>query len=351
MAALLTGCGSGPEFRVDGEVSGLGTQNLQVVYYADGAFQQVSAPAIDGKFSAVGRTDAPTVVWVYNNAGSLIGRFVADGGDAVKVEYSVTNPLEVKMSGNDESEQLARFITDNAALLARVNRASKTTTATATAGSGKATSADLRELNQAVERFVRRNSSSAAAAAVLTEYFYLDEESRTLALELLELIEPDDRPDNIVRSFSYAIAETEYPDSLLTARNSPLRGGLRLLSDRGHSHDSLRVKGSRLTVMVFNDEHTRRADSVSDLVKTLGKRAGVRLADVSFDADTLTWRRSLGDASDVTAILRYWAPGAAATPGLEPLRIGRLPFFVVCDSTARILYRGSSASRALRATR
>ena len=30
-AAFLAGCGSGPEFRVDGLVKGLGTQNLQVV--------------------------------------------------------------------------------------------------------------------------------------------------------------------------------------------------------------------------------------------------------------------------------------------------------------------------------
>ena len=48
-------------------------------------------------------------------------------------------------------------------------------------------------------------------------------------------------------------------------------------------------------------------------------------------------------------MLRFWAQGAASTPGIEPLRVGRLPFFVVCDSTARILYRGSSSSAALRA--
>ena len=36
LAVALAGCGSGPEFRL---VKGLGTQNLQVVYYADGVFQ------------------------------------------------------------------------------------------------------------------------------------------------------------------------------------------------------------------------------------------------------------------------------------------------------------------------
>lgn len=345
LAVALAGCGSGPEFRVDGLVKGLGTQNLQVVYYADGAFQQVSAPAIDGKFSAIGRTDGPTLVWVYNNAGSPVGRFIADRGDALEVEFSVSNPLEVKMKGNDESELLARFITDNATLLAKVNRASQSAS-----GATKATVADHYALNEAVDRFVRRNSSSAAAAAVLTEYFWLDESSRAQAVELLELIKADARPENIVRSFSYSLAETEFADSLLDARHSPLRDGLRLVSDRGHGHDSLSVRDSRRTLLIFTDEHSRRSDSVSSLVKTAGSRAGVKIADISFDTDTVTWRRSIGDASEA-ALLRFWAQGAAASPGLEPLRIGRLPFFVLCDSTARIIYCGSSASAALRATR
>ena len=334
MAVALAGCGSGPEFRVAGLVKGLGTQNLQVVYYADGAFQQVSAPAIDGKFSAIGRTDGPTLVWVYNNAGSPVGRFIADRGDALEVEFSVSNPLEVKMKGNDESE-----------LLAKVNRASQSAS-----GATKATVADHYALNEAVDRFVRRNSSSAVAAAVLTEYFWLDESSRAQAVELLELIKADARPENIVRSFSYSLAETEFADSLLAARHSPLRAGLRLISDRGHGHDSLSVRESRHTLLIFSDEHSRRNDSVSNVVKTLANRAGMKVADISFDGDTVTWRRSLGDASS-SGPLRFWAPGAAATPGLEPLRIGRLPFFVLCDSTARILYRGSSASAALRAAR
>lgn len=345
VAVMLTGCGSGPEFRVDGLVKGLGTQNLQMVYYADGAFQQVSAPAIDGKFQAIGRTDGPTMVWVYNNAGSLVGRFIADGGDALNVEFSVTNPLEIKVKGNDESELLAKFITDNATLLAKVNRASQNSS-----GSTRATTADQFALNDAVARFVRRNSGSAAAAAVLTEFFWLDESTRAQAVELLEMIDEDERPENIVRSFSYTLAETEYPDSLLTARHSPLRRGMRLVSDRGRGHDSLSVRNSPRTLLIFSDEHSRRSDSVSNLVRTLSARAGVRLADISFDGDTVTWRRSIGDAGD-SPLLRFWAQGAASTPGIEPLRVGRLPFFVVCDSTARILYRGSSSSAALRACR
>ena len=164
-------------------------------------------------------------------------------------------------------------------------------------------------------------------------------------MELLEIIDEDERPENIVRSFSYSLAETEYPDSLLTARHSPLRGGLRLVSDRGRGHDSLSVRKDPRTLLIFSDEHSRRSDSVSNLVKTLSARAGVRLADISFDGDTVTWRRSIGDAGDAS-MLRFWAQGAASTPGIAPLR---LPFFVVCDSTARILYRGSSSSAALRA--
>ncbi|MDE7142699.1 MAG: hypothetical protein K2O33_07400, partial [Muribaculaceae bacterium] len=195
-------------------------------------------------------------------------------------------------------------------------------------------------------------SGASIGRTVLNQYYkgWLDESTRAQAEELLELIKADARPENIVRSFSYSLAETEFADSLLDARHSPLRAGLRLVSDRGRGHDSLSVRDSRRTLLIFTDEHSRRSDSVSSLVKTAGSRAEVKIADISFDSDTVTWRRSIGDASE-DALLRFWAQGAAATPGLEPLRIGRLPFFVLCDSTARIIYRGSSASAALRATR
>ena len=45
LAVLLWNCGGADSFRIMGEIDGLGTQNLQVVYYGDGAFRSMRSTA------------------------------------------------------------------------------------------------------------------------------------------------------------------------------------------------------------------------------------------------------------------------------------------------------------------
>lgn len=347
LLVVAVSCGSGPEFRIDGMVDGLGTQNLKIVYFSDGAIQQVTASAIDGKFSMIGKTSEPTLVWIYNNAGTLVGRLIVDGGDAVEAEFSITNPLAVKLKGNKESELLARFMTDNAALLAKAGSVSRSNSAAGDAGRSLATDADIDALNQAVERFVKKNRSNVAAAAVLVEFFNLSGGRDVEGRGLLEMIEPDERPENITSSFAFSLASAEFPDSLLAPRNSPLRNGLRLWRLDSDSMAVLDVcKGTRRTLLVFSDDNSRRSDSVSSLTRSLNNRAGVRIIDIAFDADSADWHRSLPDSRDGD-IARYWAPAGASSPGIIDVKVERVPYFIVADSTARILYRGASARQAL----
>lgn len=343
---LLAACGGGPTFRIDGTVDGLGTQNLTLVYYADGAVQQVYAPAVDSKFSMMGNTDKPALVWVYNNTGTLVGRLIVEGGDAVEARFSLSNPYETTVKGNDDAELLARFIRDNAALLNRVDAKASTSTARHRAGTSTATKADREALNRAVETFVKKNRKSVAAAAVLAEFYDYGDGNQQKALELLDLIDPDYRPDSFTRPMLSLAAATQYPDSLLTARHSPLRDGMRVFG-RDNRADTLTVKGRGRTLLMFTTDDTRRSDSVSGLVESLADRPSVKVADLSMDKDTTVWHRSLPDAGQ-TDISRYWLPGGPAAPVANSLHISADPYFVIADSTARILYRGASVSQARR---
>lgn len=348
--ALLQSCGSGPDFRIQGFVDGLGTQNLKVVYYADGAFQQVSAPAVDGNFTMLGHTDEPTLVWIYNNAGSLVGRLVVDGGDNIAARFAIGNPLDFKVKGNDESELLAKFMSENSELITRVNRTSAAGGANRRAGASTATEADINALNAAVAEFVKNHSGSVAASAVLVEFYNMSGGREALGRELLEMIDSDERPASIVEPFIYSLSAAEFPDSLKMAKHSPLRKGLRLLPSRGDSLITLTTRGHARTVLMFTDDESRRCDSVSNLASVLRTLAGVRLADISLDNDTSSWRRSLPDPGQPD-IERFWSLGGPASPGIIGLKISRLPFFVVADSTSRLIYRGTSVKAAQYAAR
>lgn len=347
-AACLAACSSGPDFRIDGTVEGLGTQNLRLVYYDNDAIQQVNAPAVDSHFTMTGRTDAPTLVWVYNNTGTLLGRLIVDRGDAIEATLSAKNPLEIKVKGNDDATLLAKFLRDNATLLNRIGARATTSTARHRAGTSTATAADQAALNQAVESFVKKNRKSVAAAAVLAEFYNPAAGSQAKATELLELIPAEYRPAAITASLISLVAATEYPDSLLAARQSPLRQGIRVFSAAGKA-DTVAARAGTISLLMFTTDGSRRADSVASLVESVAMLPDTQIADISIDPDTTTWRRSLADQGTDPAT-RYWLPGGVAAPGAASLRITNDPFFVVADPSGRIVYRGPAASMALKAS-
>lgn len=340
-AMMLVSCGKNPEFHISGKIDGIGTQNLRIVYYSDGAMQQSTTSAIDNKFSMIGRTGEPTLVWIYSNTGQLLGRCIVDRGDKVDVEFSMINPLEVKMSGNEASQQLAGFMTDNATLLAAIDRAGRSAD-----GKPGSVEAESRALNRAVEEFVKKNPQSVASSAIIAEFYDFSTGDGDKVLRMLDSLEPEYRPSNIVSGFANLLAATQFADSVLLAGNSPFAAPVRLWGETADSMVEFDVKGGKgRTLIIFSDDASRRADSVGALVERLKNRGNLQFADISFDADTIAWHRSLEDV-DARGVKRYWLPGASAAPAVSSLKITRLPFFVVTDSTAAILYRGSSARRA-----
>ena len=56
LAVLAVACGDDTEFRIAGEVQGLGTRAINMLYVADGSVRSVSTAAIDGKFDLRGNS-------------------------------------------------------------------------------------------------------------------------------------------------------------------------------------------------------------------------------------------------------------------------------------------------------
>lgn len=319
VAALvgLTSCGSEPEFRVRGEVEGLGTQNLRVTLYNGEAVQQQSAQAIDGKFQFEARAEEPVAGEIYTNAGVLMARFIADRGDNLTLKFSANDPTLFEAEGNSATEELAEFMADN--------------TEAIEAGDAKA-------LNAAVERFVGKHGKSLASPLIISAYYTIEGNEKKLS-EMLDRLDRKAKPMWLVEPLMQPLLSGAAAD---TAKIEQVR-----LLGADNKVVNLSPKGSKLLLLSFTDEGSRGSDSVAALLETLSKErteATLRLADISFDSDTVSWRRSIKETKDSLRVKEYWTVGGAATPGIEQLAVGRVPYFVLVDSAGTVRFRTPSVA-------
>ena len=316
-AAFSASCGSEPEFRVRGEVDGLGTQNLRVTLYSGEAVQQQSAQAIDGKFRFEARADGPVAGEIYTNAGVLMARFVADRGDNLTLKFSADDPSLFEAEGNTATEELAEFMADNAEAIA----------------SGEAAT-----LNAAVERFVGKHAKSLASPLVISAYYTPEGDEKRLG-GMLDRLDKRARPMWLVEPLMQPLLASAAADTAVFA-------GARLFGadDKGAV---LGPGGSKMLLMLFTDASSRGSDTVAALMAKLSSErseGALRLAEISFDPDTAVWKRSLGERPDSVRVKSYWAVGGPATPGIERLSVGRTPYFVLVDSAGSARLRTPSVS-------
>lgn len=324
LALLAVSCGSSTEFRITGVVEDLGTQNLRVYYCTNGAVRSSIAPAIDGKFNFVGQTSEPVLVQFSTNNGFVVGRVIVEGGDVVDARLNLGDLSRTELKGNKESEMLGRFISSNAEAIKN---------------------GDREKIDRAVEEFVRANPSRMVAGVVLTEFFDFNGKEQ-LAMELFETLEPQARPQALSEGVEMMLSRLVVPADSLRVGKFSLFGGK-------DSLETLSPAKNRLTVMLFTDALSRKADSVSDMAARVAARKGVKVIDVSVDNDTSAWKRSLRELPEGSplgkGVKSYWVPGAIAMEEFIPLSIGEIPFFAVVDSLGRVVYRGRSLSEAERA--
>ena len=105
----------------------------------------------------------------------------------------------------------------------------------------------------------------------------------------------------------------------------------------------------RLSLLVFSDENSGRADSIVPALRRLRKAhtdKALGIIDISLDTDTLAWQSST--RNDTATWDAAWGTGGIASAALRPLAIPRLPYFIVTDSVGSQIYRGASISQALK---
>ncbi|MDE7443550.1 MAG: thioredoxin family protein, partial [Muribaculaceae bacterium] len=157
---------------------------------------------------------------------------------------------------------------------------------------------------------------------------------------LLKLIDHKARPDYLVAGIT-AILENQLKYSKEQTVES-----MNLLTE-GDSVMGYNPARSRVSLLTFTRTHENRTDSLTSTLRSLAKKYKKRqlqIVDISLQKDTIEWHKAI--RNDSARWVHAWVPGGLANQALSQLRLPRLPYYVVTDSTGRQLYRGESIKQA-----
>lgn len=321
-STLLAACSRTKEFTAELDSDDIGTQNITLTYFADDAWNTEQISALNGHFSIKGAVSGPTYFEVYTSSGTLLGAFIADGGDEITGRLSALNPENYHLKGNDDSQALVKWIADNRKALDKK---------------------DISAINRAVAEEIQRDPDRFLATALLLNYFSFPGYEKQ-ALQLLQLIPEKYRPRD------YTMGAEQLLSASLAADSASITN-IRTFC-QADSILTFTPNGAHINLLILTDDQCRAADSIRQLIATL--RAGaptakqLRITDLGIDRDTLLWHSNLRSLPQdyPSGVDRLWLNEGPATEGIAPLAPTDIPYFILADSTGRVLTRTPSATAA-----
>lgn len=326
---LLACCAKNPEFRLEAVSDDIGTQNVNIRYVdANGTFHIEQVPVVDGMFSYVGRTDGPSYVVITDNSGRKLGELIADGGDEIKAHFSISEPANISIEGNDDAILLKDWLDQNREILDKGEEAA---------------------VNAAIEAFVEKHPKQYASTVLVLQYFNVAGHEEQ-ALSTLRAINEKYRPASKVLWFEQMLnisiegKDAPIPNLRVFARKAGKSGA--------DSAFTFSTRGAAYNLLLLTDNDSRSADSIRQLIEAVAPSGDgdasrkIRISDLGCDRDTLLWRSSMRSLPDdyPEGVNRYWLPAGPATPGLAEAAPPAIPSFILTDSLGHILLRTPSAS-------
>ena len=317
LSMCVVSCGDDTEFRVRGEVKGLGTRMISMMYVADGSIQMASAAAIDGKFDLRGDSKEYTVVEFFTGSNQLVGRLLAKNGDTFHCKFDMENPENIEVRGNKPSEQWSEFVKANGEML-------------------KSGTPEM--VDRLIAGYVTTHPDNIVSSLLmLTSYNSVDHESQ--ADSLFSVIEPSARPEKLVEAYRLLLSENN-----TAALNAKVRAFT--IHSLGDSMERFSPSRASYSLLCFSDAGIARNKERVALQRAFDcyPRRRFKLLDVSLAPDTVTWKAAAVDSLDWTQV---WVPGSVCNSTFAALGIPRLPYYILSDSVGNQIYRGGVAAAAL----
>lgn len=312
------------EFNIEGEIKDAATMNLRIFYYSSsgnkGSITETVIPVVDGKFSYVGKSEKPTVVWFFSPNRALLTPIYVEPGDEIKIDGKYNEPLCWHVTGNKIEEEWSAWRSENEKSLKSGND---------------------KVINQAISKYVEANRNNPVSALSML-CFYVKKDATKDYDKLWKLLSEDALSAELINAVNATKAHQSSQSHAV--KLTPLS-----LYSYADSMTNIAVSKSKATLLYFWRQQEERHDSCISNIKRLHKlysdSTKLQIADINMDTDTIKWRRQARRDS-VKNWQRYWAIGGEANISLMPLELPRTPYFIVSDSTGTQCYRGDNYSKA-----
>lgn len=323
----LTSCGS-KEFKLEFSLSQDVTANYTLRYYASdkrgGLNVEGVATLQQGKGVFKGATVNPVLIYLYGGT-KVPSVIYCRRGETIGISGPDRNPAAWTVEGGDINRDLSLWRNAHSSTLANGTQ---------------------KEINDAVEDFVTANPDNPVAAILLlTAFSRNDDETlfRELWKSIGEKADKDEWRDMVSRS-----------DMLHSPARLPGRLTSMALRSLHNGVDTIRPSSAQASILFFWNNGMPDRKELIDSLKTLAKEypdSSKRIiADISLDADSLSWRSPLRSDS-VKGLARLWVPAGLADSRLIDLGVTAAPYFIVFSSDGHQRYRGPEAAEALSAFR
>ena len=310
-------------FTIKGELEGIGTQNIRVLYLTDDErVESEWVTVTDGRFEFVGSNYDWTVVYLIDGNKQIIARAVVKNGDDISIKGSVENVYGITVEGTDENEQWCGFMNSNAKLYEQLDR---------------------RQLNAEIEKYVVANPSEISSTLILLND-YSNISGMTSVDSLFKKISIDARPSGLVNNY-YALSQ-----QMDKEKSSRSISSLLMYSSLD-SMVTLSVSKHKASLLYFweKDDADRKdvIKGLKDLHKKYEESGRMQIVDVMLSSDSTHWKDYL--EKDSTSWMHFWTVGGSLNRAISSLAISNSPYFIVTNSLGRQLYRGNSFESAVKA--
>ena len=313
---VLSSCSN--SFKIKGNIVGLGSQNLRVVFATPVGVWEQWVMSKENRFEIKGQADEPTLVTIYNAQNSLVARFLLENGDDIKVRGTSPDPYMLEVKGPDVNERWYAFIQSHASQYSNDDRAS---------------------LNAAIADYAKQHPADVLSALLLLCDYHstggIDE-----VKPMIEALKPEARPESLLATYHNLLKHIGEPPTTLPS--------LLLYESKGEFASFSPTTAQCSMLYFWSKQNTVSEDSkpLNEAVSQLGSKALV--ADVLMDGDTSMW--SLNRREYMSAWKQhYWAPEGPMNESLRSLNIGATPCFIVADSLGRVTYAGGNVQQAVAA--
>lgn len=299
LAALFASC-SGDGFKIDGNLTGLETPEVRVVFSGDsGIVDEWVNLDKKGHFSYKGVTSQPVLVSILDHSNKVLATVIVTGGDHLKIKGDASKAMGVKVKGNRLNEEWQLFRDEHAAFYTDTNPS---------------------RLNAAIEKYVREHPND-MLSTVLLMADYTDFSDRGKVEKLLQGIDIAARPASLTTAFGEK-RESHMP-RLVTLK----------LWKFGGTFEEIKLAGDIKFLSLWANPQTNRngyAEKIKDL------RESVHVIDILAESDSMRWHQTIAGED----WQHYWAPAGPMEQGIHLLGITSLPWYAVTDSTGLVVYSG-----------